>query len=123
MPSLGLNTLQTSLEMSSLEDSQKQSMTFAFAGFWILPAVLGALSPVRYHRYRLVSDSFNRTDTAPLRASVLLKYGNWLTEPEQNNGTWAADVLWPAINLDLQWISVHWNESTYVDQLLVCISS
>ncbi|KAI9438261.1 Six-hairpin glycosidase-like protein [Lactarius indigo] len=52
-------------------------------------------------------------DSAPLRASVLLKYVDWLTEPKQNNGTWAADVLWPAINLDLQWISLHWNESSY----------
>ena len=31
--------------------------------------------------------------------------------------------LHTTIDLDLQWISVHWNESTYVDQLLVCISS
>lgn len=52
-------------------------------------------------------------DSAPLRASVLLKYADWLTEPEQNNGTWVADVLWPAIDLDLQWVSLHWNESSY----------
>jgi glucoamylase len=68
-----------------------------------------------------VSDSFNCTDSAPLRASVLLKYADWLTEPEQNNGTWVADVLWPAIDLDLQWVSLHWNESSYVGQLRVCI--
>ena len=79
------------------------------------------LAVVRYHWYRLVSASFNRTDSAPLRASVLLKYADWLTEPDQNNGTWAADVLWPAINLDLQWVSLHWNESSYVDQLLVSV--
>ncbi|KAI9443665.1 Six-hairpin glycosidase-like protein [Lactarius psammicola] len=52
-------------------------------------------------------------DSAPLRASVLLKYADWLTEPGQNNGTWVADFLWPAINLDLQWVSSHWNESSY----------
>ncbi|KAN0139654.1 glycoside hydrolase family 15 protein [Lactarius tabidus] len=52
-------------------------------------------------------------DSAPFRASVLLKYADWLTEPEQKNGTWAADVLWPAINLDLQWVCLHWNESSY----------
>ncbi|KAN0139655.1 glycoside hydrolase family 15 protein [Lactarius tabidus] len=52
-------------------------------------------------------------DSAPLRASVLLKYANWLTEPKQNNGTWAADVLWPAIDLDLQWITQNWNQSTW----------
>lgn len=77
---------------------------------------------MRYHLYRLVLNSFNRTDTAPLRASVLLKYANWLIEPKQNNGTWAADVLWPAINLDLQWITQNWNQSTYVGRLLVYIS-
>jgi glucoamylase len=48
---------------------------------------------------------------------VLLKYANWLTEPKQNNGTWAADVLWPAIDLDLQWITQNWNQSTCVGQL------
>lgn len=77
---------------------------------------------MRYYLYRLVSNPFNLTDTAPLRASVLLKYANWLIEPKQNNGTWAADVLWPAINLDLQWITQNWNQSTYVGQLLVYIS-
>lgn len=52
---------------------------------------------------------------------MLLKYADWLTEPKQNNGTWVADVLWPAIDLDLQWVSLHWNESSYVDQRRVCI--
>ncbi len=108
--------------MSSLEDSQKLSLTVVFAGYRIPQVVLGPLSPVRYHWYQLASDPFNRTDSAPLRASVLIKYADWLTETKQNNGTWAADVLWPAINLDLQWIAVHWNESTYVDRLLVCVS-
>ena len=53
-------------------------------------------------------------DGPPLRALVLIKYAEWLLQPQQNNGTWVADVLWPAINLDLQWISQHWNESSYV---------
>ncbi|KAI9457901.1 Six-hairpin glycosidase-like protein, partial [Russula earlei] len=52
-------------------------------------------------------------DGPPFRAIVLIKYAEWLLEPEQNNGTWVADVLWPAINLDLQWISMHWNESSW----------
>jgi glucoamylase len=51
-------------------------------------------------------------DGPPFRAAVLIKYADWLLEPEQNNGTWVADVLWPAINLDLQWISLHWNQSS-----------
>lgn len=53
-------------------------------------------------------------DGPPLRALVLIKYAEWLLQPEQKNGTWVADVLWPAINLDLRWISQHWNESSYV---------
>ena len=53
-------------------------------------------------------------DGPPLRALVLIKYAEWLLRPEQHNGTWVADVLWPAINLDLLWISQHWNESSYV---------
>jgi len=53
-------------------------------------------------------------DGPPLRAIVMLKYADWLLRPGQNNGTWVADVLWPAIDLDLQWISTHWNKSSYV---------
>lgn len=57
-------------------------------------------------------------DGPPLRALVLIKYAEWLLRPEQNNGTWVADVLWPAINLDLLWMSQHWNESSYVLYIL-----
>jgi len=52
-------------------------------------------------------------DGPPFRAAVLIKYAEWLLGPEQSNGTWVADVLWPAINLDLQWISLHWNQSSW----------
>ncbi|KAH9957842.1 Six-hairpin glycosidase-like protein [Lactifluus volemus] len=52
-------------------------------------------------------------DGPPFRADVLLKYAEWLIKPEQHNGTWVADVLWPKLNLDLQWISSHWNISSY----------
>jgi glucoamylase len=51
-------------------------------------------------------------DGPPFRASVLIKYAEWLIKPEQNNGTWVADVLWPKLNLDLQWIASHWNQSS-----------
>ena len=57
-------------------------------------------------------------DGPPLRALVLIKYAEWLLLPEQHNGTWVADVLWPAINLDLLWMSQHWNESSYVLYIL-----
>jgi glucoamylase len=52
------------------------------------------------------------TDGPPFRVDVLLKYAEWLIQPGQKNGTWVQDVLWPVINLDLQWISSHWNESS-----------
>ncbi len=41
-------------------------------------------------------------DGPPFRAAVLIKHADWLLESEQNNGTWVSDILWPAINLDLQ---------------------
>ncbi|KAI0053515.1 glycoside hydrolase family 15 protein [Auriscalpium vulgare] len=50
-------------------------------------------------------------DVAPFRAAVLIKYAEWLLT--QDNGTWVADNLWPAINLDLQWTALHWNESSF----------
>ncbi|KAI9437567.1 Six-hairpin glycosidase-like protein [Lactarius indigo] len=52
-------------------------------------------------------------DGPPFRANVLLKYAEWLIKPEQNNGTWVVDTLWPTINLDLQWVSSHWNQSSW----------
>ncbi|KAH9987018.1 glycoside hydrolase family 15 protein, partial [Russula compacta] len=52
-------------------------------------------------------------DGPPFRAAVLIKYAEWLLGPEQDNGTWVADVLWPAVNLDLQWVSSHWNQSSW----------
>ncbi len=58
------------------------SMTVTFRDYWILKSVMGPLAAVRYHWHRLVSVSFNCTDSAPLRASVLLKYADWLTEPK-----------------------------------------
>ncbi|KAI0287439.1 Six-hairpin glycosidase-like protein [Russula brevipes] len=52
-------------------------------------------------------------DGPPFRVSNLIKYAEWLIKPEQKNGTWVTDVLWPVINLDLQWISSHWNQSSW----------
>jgi glucoamylase len=72
-------------------------------------------NPASYHYLNVYRQMI---DGPPLRALVLIKYAEWLLLPEQNNGTWVADVLWPAINLDLQWISQHWNESSYVLHIL-----
>ena len=45
----------------------------------------------------------------------MMKYAHWLLEAETKNSTaWVAQNLWPAINLDLKWISTHWNSSSYV---------
>ena len=51
-------------------------------------------------------------DGPPFRVANLIKYAEWLIKPEQKNGSWVADTLWPVINLDLQWISSHWNQSS-----------
>jgi glucoamylase len=58
------------------------------------------------------NDDYPFEDGPPFRAAVLLKYAEWLSKPEQKNGTWVADNLWPKINLDLQWIASHWNQSS-----------
>ncbi|KAI0041485.1 glycoside hydrolase family 15 protein [Auriscalpium vulgare] len=68
------------------------------------------LSFIRNASYRPGSPA---ADGPPFRAAMLIKYADWLLEPAQNNGTWVADNLWPAINLDLQWISRTWNQSSY----------
>ena len=57
-------------------------------------------------------DGVLAADGTAFRAVVNIKYAEWLIEPEQNNGTWVADYLWPAINLDLQWIASNWNQSS-----------
>jgi hypothetical protein len=41
----------------------------------------------------------------PFCASNLIEYSEWLIKPEQNNGMWVADILWPMVNLNLQWIA------------------
>jgi glucoamylase len=52
-------------------------------------------------------------DGPPFRALYLIEYAEWLLQPEQNNGTWVADVLWPTIDLDLQWVALNWNQSSW----------
>jgi glucoamylase len=68
------------------------------------------LEPIQDENTRIGSPA---ADGPPFRASVLLKYAEWLSKPEQKNGTWVADVLWPKLNLDLQWIATHWNMSSW----------
>ncbi|KAI0060526.1 Six-hairpin glycosidase [Artomyces pyxidatus] len=77
----------------------------------------GALEePVYYLNLAYIVDDNARigapaADTPPSRAAVLIKYADWLLT--QDNGTWVANHLWPAINLDLQWISSHWTQSSW----------
>ncbi|KAI0301059.1 Six-hairpin glycosidase-like protein [Multifurca ochricompacta] len=81
-----------------------------FSVYWLRDACLV------YHPWLNELTVFGDTslrDGPPFRASVLLKYAEWLAKPEQKNGTWVADVLWPKLNLDLQWISSHWNETSW----------
>ncbi|KAI0044584.1 glycoside hydrolase family 15 protein [Auriscalpium vulgare] len=73
----------------------------------------GLEEPVFHLDLSFIRNASYRPDGPPFRAAMLIKYADWLLEPAQKNGTWVADNLWPAINLDLQWISRTWNQSSY----------
>ncbi|KAF8268190.1 hypothetical protein EI94DRAFT_1204968 [Lactarius quietus] len=67
------------------------------------------IEAISHSAYRIGSPA---ADGPPLRALYLIEYAEWHLQPEQNNGTWVADVLWPAIDLDLEWIALNWNQSS-----------
>jgi hypothetical protein len=86
----------------------------AMLQFSITPGSINSPSPatalassVRFAR--LIRSNHIDGQPLPARAGVLIQYAEWFAEPEQNNGTWVADVLWLTIDLDPQWISMHWN--------------
>ncbi|KAI0064145.1 hypothetical protein BV25DRAFT_346927 [Artomyces pyxidatus] len=74
----------------------------------------GGLAEPRFH-LDLSPDlgPFSRpeNDGPALRAINLIKYANWLLDNE--NGSWVSDNLWPAIDLDLNWIAYHWPEESF----------
>ncbi|KAI0046328.1 glycoside hydrolase family 15 protein [Auriscalpium vulgare] len=106
---VSLRTLMDDVTLALVRTQQVTSLTRdVFNG--------GLEEPVFYLNLTYITDLAYRpgapcADNPPFRANILIKYAEWLIT--QNNGSWVADNLWPAINLDLQWISNHWNESSW----------
>ena len=50
-------------------------------------------------------------DGPPLRAMFILKYADWILDNENNEDS-VDNTLWPAIYLDLSWISRSWNRTS-----------
>jgi len=50
-------------------------------------------------------------DGPALRATALITYANWLIA--NSNTTYALNTLWPIIELDLNYVSSNWNQSTF----------
>ncbi|VDB84180.1 unnamed protein product [Peniophora sp. CBMAI 1063] len=79
----------------------------------------GLEEPVFYYNISMILNLSYRpgspaADGPPFRGGIMMKYAHWLLEPEaKNSSAWVAQNLWPAINLDLKWISTHWNSSSY----------
>ncbi|GJE97645.1 glycoside hydrolase family 15 protein [Phanerochaete sordida] len=59
------------------------------------------------------TDSWGRPqrDGPALRATAIISYANWLID--HGNSSWVTKTLWPIIKLDLDYVSVNWNQSTY----------
>ncbi|KAI0090795.1 Six-hairpin glycosidase-like protein [Irpex rosettiformis] len=50
-------------------------------------------------------------DGPALRATTIISYANWLID--NDNSSWVVEHLWPAVELDLDYVSSTWNESTF----------
>ncbi|KAI5118802.1 hypothetical protein M0805_005144 [Coniferiporia weirii] len=50
-------------------------------------------------------------DGPSLRATALITYANWLID--NSNKTFVSSTLWPMIKLDLDYVSLNWNLSTF----------
>ncbi|KAI6151403.1 glycoside hydrolase family 15 protein [Pisolithus thermaeus] len=50
-------------------------------------------------------------DGPALRATTLITYANWLLQ--QDNASYVTSVLWPIVQLDLDYVGSSWNLSTY----------
>lgn len=57
-----------------------------------------------------------RVDGPALRATALITYANWLIA--DGNTTFVNDTLWPIIELDLNYVTGNWNQSTCVHRIL-----
>ncbi|KAF8195461.1 glucoamylase [Pholiota molesta] len=50
-------------------------------------------------------------DGPALRATALIAYGNWLIA--NSNSSFALSTVWPAVKLDLDYVSANWNSTTF----------
>lgn len=50
-------------------------------------------------------------DGPALRATALITYANWLIK--NSNTTFAESTLWPIIKLDLDYVAINWNLTTF----------
>ena len=50
-------------------------------------------------------------DGPALRSTALITYANWLLA--DGNSTFVSNTLWPIIQLDLDYLTTYWNQSTY----------
>ncbi|KAJ3553980.1 hypothetical protein NM688_g3339 [Phlebia brevispora] len=52
-----------------------------------------------------------QNDGPALRATAIINYANWLID--HGNTSWVTNTLWPVIKLDLDFVALHWNLTTY----------
>ena len=62
--------------------------------------------------YELQAECQILLDGPALRSTALITYANWLLA--NDNITFVIDSLWPVIELDLDYVVTHWNQTTYV---------
>ena len=64
------------------------------------------------HREPQIEHKILLPDGPALRSTTLITYANWLLS--KGNHTYVADILWPIIKLDLDYVANWWNQTTCV---------
>jgi hypothetical protein len=70
--------------------------------------------------YELQAECRILLDGPALRSTALITYANWLLA--NNNITFVTNTLWPVIELDLDYVATHWNQTTYVSPQMVYLT-
>jgi hypothetical protein len=79
----------------------------------LVPGVaLSEVSSRTKHREPQIEHKFLLSDGPALRSTTWIAYANWLLR--LGNHTIVADVLWPVIKLDLDYVATWWNQTTCV---------
>lgn len=58
----------------------------------------------------IAHDRLWHSDGPALRATAMITYANWLLD--NDNSTFVSNTLWPLIQLDLNYVSGNWNQTT-----------